>query len=333
MSIDSCEPVAPVRGRIAEDVGLSFDDVLLRPRLGVLEHRADADTSTFLFASQKIATPIIGAPMSSIMNQHIAARLVKAGAAAVIHRFQTKEEQYRQWHLAGRHDAVLCAVGHEPSRYEYLVEQGVKRFYLDVAHGHQKQSCRTLRLLKSLAPGLRVMAGSVATGDGALYLTDSGADAITVGIGPGSACTTRAVTGYGVPLLTSLLEVAEAVEWAAVAVVCNGGVRTSGDIVKALAAGADTVMTGRLLAGVKGAPGEGRYWGEASKRANGHRQPEGVELEIEQTDDTAADVVERLTWGIKSGISYSGGTDIQTLRRGAVFQRVAPGVATESGVR
>ena len=177
-----------------------------------------------------------------------------------------------------------------------------------------------------------MMVGNVATKQAARDLILSNkVDAIKVGIGPGAVCSTRERTGFGVPQLSAIIEVAEEAE-GKVTIVADGGIRNSGDIVKALAAGADSVMIGRLFAGASESPMPGMYWGMASRRVNGHNAPEGIEGTVPLTGPVSVTIKE-LTWGIKSGISYGGGSDIETLRRNAKFRIVTPSSLAESRTR
>jgi IMP dehydrogenase len=180
-----------------------------------------------------------------------------------------------------------------------------------------------------------LIVGNVATGEAALDLTFAGVDGIKVGIGPGAACTTREVTGFGIPQLTAILDVSLTLRNnfnVLPTVIADGGIKNSGDIVKALAAGADTVMLGRLLAGSTESPLPGFYWGMASKKVNGHHAPEGIEGTVPITGPVKTTLKE-LAWGIRSGISYGGATNLRELREGAEFMRVSPMSAVESGTR
>jgi IMP dehydrogenase/GMP reductase len=186
---------------------------------------------------------------------------------------------------------------------------------------------------KNVSDSLLIV-GNVATAEAANELATKvgGIAAIKVGIGPGAACTTREVTGFGVPQLTAIMDVADALRGTGIKIIADGGIKSSGDIVKALAAGADTVMLGRLLAGADESPHPGLYWGMASYRVNGHHAPEGVEGVVERTGPVGR-TIKQLAWGIKSGVSYGGGTDLDGLRRNAEFVRVTPLSMGESGTR
>lgn len=327
------------------DYALTFDDVLLRPRLGVLNTRKDADLSTYLAPRLKMHIPIVSAPMSSVTEAYMAGMMCKAGGFGFIHRFMPVEYQvneYRQVKDGDRYDAG-CALGINEGydRFNALFEAGCRVFCIDVAHAHHSN---VEGFIKSIPhrENITLIVGNVATQEGACFLADLGVDAIKVGIGSGAACSTRAVTGFGVPQLSAIMECSVAAKEHGVTLIADGGIRTSGDIVKALAAGADSVMLGRLLAGTDEAPYPGEYYGMASERgrdeasgANGHTADgaiEGVVGTVEQVGPVAS-VLKQLTDGIRSGISYAGATNLEELRANAQFIKVSPLSLTESGVR
>jgi IMP dehydrogenase len=328
---------------IRKEIGLSYDDVLLVPKKGVLKKRGEADLSAFLFKDDEIAIPIISAPMSSVTESGMAIAMRRAGGLGIIHRFMDIDEQVAEFKLAAGWSRASeglmvnlwrtgVAIGiNEIERFHRLWEAGAKVFCLDVAHAHHEVVGDKMEELKKYDPECMLIVGNVATGEGAEFLVECGADAVKVGIGPGAACTTREVTGFGMPQLTAVMEVYDAIG-GEVPIIADGGIKNSGDIVKALAAGADTVMLGRLLAGADEAPHPGEYFGMASKRVNGHNAPEGVEGIVERTGPVE-DTIKKLTWGIRSGISYAGATNLEELRENAEFIQVSHSVHLESGVR
>jgi len=325
--------------------GLSYDDVLLVPQEGVLKHRADADLFSRAAKNVEIGIPIISANMPSVTEGRMARGMLRVGGQAVIHRFQTIEARIEQWIAARTPEdgAPFVSIGLKDGFREFqrLYEAGVWYFCLDVAHGHHEQVVQLVKDLKDSRPDATLMVGNVATAQGTAALLMAGADAIKVGIGPGAACRTREVTGFGVPQLTAIMNVREQIDYwnrntvedrYDIPIIADGGIKNSGDIVKALAAGADAVMLGSLLAGADEAPKPGEYFGNASSRVNGHRAPEGVEGTV-PTTGPVENILKELTWGIRSGISYAGATNIQELQENAQWIRVAPGVAQESAVR
>lgn len=227
---------------------------------------------------------------------------------------------------------------------------------VDIAHGHSDSAIEMVRALKQQFPQVDVVGGNVATADGVRDLVDAGADAVKVGVGAGSICITRIVTGFGVPQLTAVAECAEASQALGVPAIADGGIRTAGDITKAIAAGASTVMLGSLLAGTDESPGasvvrNGRRYrvvrGMASLTANIERQeveqhrevdpedwervvPEGVEAMV-PVRGPVKDVVYQLVGGLRSGLSYAGASSIPELWQNAEFVRVTAAGRSESG--
>ncbi len=237
-----------------------------------------------------------------------------------------------------------------PERVEALLEAEADVLVVDTAHGHSQNVIETVRWIKSRAD-IEVIAGNVATADGARALIDAGADAIKVGIGPGSICTTRIVTGVGVPQMTAIMNVVPIAEAAGVPVIADGGIRQSGDIAKAIAAGASTVMLGGLFAGLDESPGElvlhrGRrfkaYRGMGSEGAmaagsadrygqGGTRKfvPEGVEGRVPYRGPLS-EFVYQMVGGLRSAMGYCGASTIDEFRRVAQFVRVSAASVVES---
>ncbi len=241
--------------------------------------------------------------------------------------------------------AAIGVVGDYVERAQELWAAGVDVLVIDIAHGHSDGVLDAVKTLKALSRAGEVIAGNVASAQGARDLIDVGVDAVKVGVGPGSICTTRIVTGFGMPQLTAVLECAEEAARDDVPVIADGGVKTSGDIVKALAAGASTVMLGSMLAGTRESPGytvvrNGQRYkicrGMASISATiGRREreqpetstsddgfndvvPEGVEAVVPYRGDVA-DIVYQLVGGLRSGLSYGGARDIPELQENATF--------------
>jgi len=237
-------------------------------------------------------------------------------------------------------------------RVAALVEAKVDLLTIDTAHGHSRSVLNTVDRIKSLYPDLTLMAGNVATTDGTQALIDSGADVVKVGIGPGSICTTRVVSGVGVPQLSAILNAVEAAEKNNIPVIADGGIRYSGDLSKALAAGAHAVMLGSLLAGTDEAPGEmvtfqGRsfkvYRGMGSlgamKAGSSDRYfqentdseklvPEGIEGRVPYKGSLSA-TIHQLMGGLRSGMGYCGSKDLADFRKNAKFIRVSPASSSE----
>ncbi len=254
---------------------------------------------------------------------------------------------------------VVAAVGVRPSDLERAaacVSAGVDALVVDIAHGHSDSTIDMVRALKQRFPNVDVIGGNVATAEGVNDLAQAGADAVKVGVGGGSICITRIVTGFGVPQLSAVAECAEAGQELGVPIIADGGMRTSGDITKALAAGASSVMLGSLLAGTDESPGAsvvraGRRYkivrGMASLTANIDRQevelrqevdpedwervvPEGVEAMV-PARGPLKDILYQLVGGLRSGLSYAGATTIEELWRNAEFIRITSAGKQESG--
>ena len=255
-------------------------------------------------------------------------------------------------HLGRLRVAAAVGVTHDTmDRVAALVEAGVDAIVIDTAHGHTKGVVDQLKAVKAVYPELQIVVGNIATAEAAKYLAEAGADAVKVGIGPGSICTTRVIAGVGVPQLTAINEVAKALEGSGVPVIADGGIRYTGDIVKAIAAGADVVMLGSMFAGVEESPGEtiiyeGRkfksYRGmgslEAMQKGSKDRYfqdaeddikklvPEGISGRVPYRGKLI-EVMFQLIGGLRAGMGYCGAPTIDKLK-GARFVRI-----TSAGVR
>ncbi|GAA4267944.1 IMP dehydrogenase [Hyunsoonleella aestuarii] len=250
--------------------------------------------------------------------------------------------------------AAIGVTGDAVDRAEALVKAGVDAVVIDTAHGHTKGVVSVLKEVKSKFPDLDVIVGNIATGAAAKYLVEAGADAVKVGIGPGSICTTRVVAGVGFPQFSAVLEVAAAIKGTGVPVIADGGIRYTGDIPKAIAAGADTVMLGSLLAGTKESPGEtiiyeGRkfksYRGmgsvEAMKEGSKDRYfqdveddikklvPEGIVGRVPYKGDLY-ESIHQFIGGLRAGMGYCGAKDIATLKENGQFVKITASGINES---
>ena len=249
---------------------------------------------------------------------------------------------------------VCAAVGiasNTMQRVEALLAASADAIVIDTAHAHTKSVISILKNIKKNFPGTEVVVGNIGTGDAAKKLVQEGADAVKVGIGPGSICTTRVVAGVGVPQLSAIYNVANAIEGSGVPVIADGGIRYSGDIIKAIAAGADSIMTGSLFAGVEESPGEtiiysGRkfkaYRGmgslEAMQEGSKDRYFQDVEEDIKKLvpegiaarvpyKGNLSEVIYQMTGGLRAGMGYVGAKNIITLKRESKFVRI-----TNSGI-
>ena len=344
-------------------VGLTFDDVLLVPQRSRIRSRRDISVATRLTRSLPLDLPIVAANMDTVCETEMAVAMARLGGVGVIHRFlgvsvqadmvADVRSQIDGLDLPdGRSRPLVgAAVGtdHDATdRSKALVDAGVDVLVLDIAHGHADHALDTVAEIKDRVGSVGVIAGNVATRTGAEDLVAAGADAIKVGVGPGGVCTTRLVAGVGVPQLTAVADCAGLVDadGVSVPVIADGGIRTSGDIAKALAAGASTVMIGSLFAGTKESPGDveqsprglvKRVRGMASFEAIEaraaragedvdaeyfeQRAPEGVEGTVPYRGEVAK-VVAHLMAGVRSGMSYSDAATIPELWDKAQFIQV-----------
>ena len=329
---------------------LSFDDVLLRPLYSDIETRGDVDTSVKLGDNLTMRLPVFAAPMDTIMSSHMAYAIDDAGGVGILHRYCNIQEQVQMLRAAFRlgvslrEPIVFAAIGVTADymqRIEALQDAGVSGICVDVAHGHNINVMRAIEKIRDAFPRtLHIMAGNVATLDGFTCLAQAGADSIRVGIGGGSICSTRIQTGHGVPTLQSVIECSQSEHDAIL--IADGGIKNSGDIVKALAAGADAVMIGRLLAGTIEAPGQiihnppnpprkvyrGMASVEAQREWRGRSSSnEGVSRTVPSIGP-AKMVLQEIDRGIRSGLSYSGARNILELQAKAQFI-----IQTSAGMR
>ena len=251
--------------------------------------------------------------------------------------------------------AAATSVGDDGfERAERLIDAGVDLLVVDTAHGHSQRVLDAVARVKKLSNSVRIMAGNVATADGTQALIDAGADAVKVGIGPGSICTTRVVAGVGMPQLSAIMSAVETAQRAGVSIIADGGIKFSGDLAKALAAGASAAMIGSLLAGTDESPGEvylhqGRSFkayrgmGSVGAMARGSADryfqaevrdtlklvPEGIEGQVPYKGPVAG-VLHQLAGGLKAAMGYVGARDLADLRKRATFVRISPAGLRES---
>ena len=304
---------------------LSFEDVLIVPKFSEITSRQNISLSSDLSSDITCNLPIISSPMDTVTESSMAAAIHDLGGLGVIHRYNTVEEQLELLRAVGRSYNTAAAIGVSGDYLERaisLVNDGVKVLCVDIAHGHHALMRHALGVLKNtFGTRVHIMAGNVATLEAFNDLSDWGADSIRVGIGGGSICSTRIQTGHGMPTLQSVIDCSFSDR--GTKIIADGGIKTSGDIVKALAAGADFVMLGSLLSGTDESPGAKierngliykEYRGMASTRAQiGWRgnvsSREGVSALVPYKGGVA-NVVKNLDAGIRSGLSYSGCTSI-----------------------
>lgn len=316
--------------------GYSFDDVLVVPKYNRVESRKSVSFQTRVTKNYYLDIPFLVANMDTVCESQMAITIGRLGGLGVLHRFMTTENQAKEV-LAVKKEGLLTAaaigVKDFEERAEALNKAGVDILVLDVAHGHSKRVGKTLDYIKEKYPQIDVIVGNIATKDAAEYFINKGADALKVGIGPGSMCTTRIMAGAGVPQITAIMDVYEAAQ-GRVPICADGGIKISGDITKAIGAGADTVMLGSLFSGTDETPGkiiekDGKkfkeYRGMASYLAtvkkmelDGKKKEEVVHVEGEMTmveyKGSVIPIVTKLIGGLASGMTYVGADSIEKIK-------------------
>jgi len=316
---------------------VSFDDVLLVPQYSDIESRSEVNINSDLDDNITLHLPVISSPMDTITELTMAKEMSRAGGLGIIHRYNTIQEQATMVHeavldLVDHPAATIGVTGDYLKRAKALVTSGAEILCIDVAHGHHAMMKKALEELKAeFGHTVHIMAGNVGTLEGLNALAEWGADSVRCGIGGGSICSTRLVTGHGVPTLQNIIDCARSHH--DVKIIADGGIKKSGDIVKALAAGADFVMVGSMFAGTTETPGQvftsqsGKkykvYRGMASKDAQtGWRgkssTPEGISTTV-PFRGSVKHILRDITGGIKSGLSYTGARNLLELRTKAQF--------------
>lgn len=337
---------------------LTYDDVLLLPNYSEVTP-SKTDISTHLTKSIKLAVPIVASPMDTVCEARMALKMADLGGYGIIHRNFTIDGQISELQKVMKvTDIVGAAVGvgqDFEERVKALANAGVKEICIDSAHGHTKHVIDAVKDIKKKYPDISVIAGNVATYDGALALFKAGANAVKVGMGPGSICTTRVISGMGVPQLSAVIEGVRAAKETGGYIIADGGIKTSGDIVKALAAGADTVMLGSLLAGTDESPGQmiqinekmyksyrgmgsvaamkkgsaTRYGQSWKKGETKQLVPEGVEGLVPHRGPLAEHLYQ-LVGGLRAGMGYLGAKNLAELREKAQFIKISRTAFVES---
>ncbi len=350
--------------------GYTFDDVLLVPQKSeVLPNEAILKTK--ITEHFELNIPIISAAMDTLTEHKMAIKMACLGGLGIIHKNMTVEAQVQEVALVKNHPykhekhlhaitdtngklRVGAAIGVSNDvleRTAALLEAGADLLVIDSAHGHSEGILKTVKKLRKLYPDLPIVAGNIVTAQAALDLVEAGASAVKVGVGPGSICTTRIMAGVGVPQITALMNIYEVLEPLNIPIIADGGIKYSGDIVKAIAAGAHVVMLGSLLAGTDEAVGEtieinqkkyksyrgmgsiaamnkgskDRYFQTDSKKMT----PEGIEGLMPYKGKTE-DVIQQLVGGLRSGMGYCGVKTIDELIKKGEFVKISPAGLKES---
>ena len=250
---------------------LTFDDVLLLPQYSDV---LPVETDVSLSLTRRIKVPFLSSAMDTVTESKMAIAIAEAGGIGIIHRNLNIKKQTKEIIKVKKKKLFVgAAVGtneEDVDRAKSLIDNGCDLIVIDTAHGHSKKVLKTLSKLKKIDNSIPFCVGNIATGAAAKKLYNSGADIIKIGIGPGSICTTRMVAGIGVPQISAILEVKNALKNKKVKIISDGGIKFSGDIAKALAAGADAIMMGSIFAGTDESPGKKfRYKGKLYKQYRG----------------------------------------------------------------
>ena len=339
---------------------LTFDDVLLTPNYSNILP-SDVSTNTNLSGNINLQIPLLSSAMDTVTESKMAISIAKAGGLGIIHRnLDIKRQIIEINKVISKKLPVGAAVGAgsaEFKRAEALLKQNITMIVVDTAHGHTKKVAEIIKKIKKIkSKNTALCAGNIATPEAAKFLANLGVDVIKVGIGPGSICTTRMVAGIGMPQLSAILAVKKGLKNKNIKIIADGGIKFSGDIPKALAAGADAVMIGSLFAGTDEAPGKiikknGRFYksfrgmgsigamnkGSADRYFQTKQKdkskyvPEGVEGLVKYKGEVG-NIIFQLVGGLKSSMGYLGRKNIKDLRKKAKFVKITKAGFYESMV-
>jgi IMP dehydrogenase len=331
----------------------TFDDVALVPQFNNIPSRTEPQLNTWLSKNIKMDIPILASNMDTVIGDKLANILIEEGSIPIFHRFTTPEEQ-KKW-VTKYQNKTFISCGIQENKFDLtieLLEMGALGVCIDVAHGHSSRMFDFIGKIKKRLPNKEVIAGNVCTAMAYHDLVNAGADAVKVGIGPGAACSTRIVTGFGVPQFTAIADCAEVAKRLRVPLIADGGIKSSRDLVLALAAGASSVMLGKLFALTEESAAtkrktldsstglEAKYRGQASRDFQNEfygglkekTVAEGIDL-WGKVEGTAAQMLNNLLGGLRSGMTYGGARDIKELQRKAQFVTVTHSYALESNPR
>jgi IMP dehydrogenase len=329
---------------------ICFDDILMVPQYSEVMSRTAVDLKMPIGGYTWLDFPVIASPMDTVCEKDMAIAIAEAGGIGIIHRFMSAKNQIRMVEEVHNYSDLKLPVGAALSstfieeHVEKLISAGASMLLIDTANGHSKMAIdATIRLKNLVGNDVHVMSGNVATVEGYIALDIAGADSVRVGIGGGSMCTTRIVSGHGIPTLSSIINVREAKDKFNLnaGIVADGGIRNTGDMVKAFAAGADSVMLGSMLAGTDKSPGSLYFNGDkkfkafrgmASKEANKDKDiavAEGISTMIPYKG-SVKDIIKDIKGGLGSGCSYSGVDFLCNLYQESMYTRVSPLSVKES---
>jgi IMP dehydrogenase len=326
----------------------TFDDVALVPQFNNVPSRTEPVLETWLTKNRKIGMPLVCANMDTSISEALADILIELGSVPIFHRFTSFDIQKSWVKKYGENTFVSCGITKIDETRE-LLDLGASGVCIDVAHGHSDRMFHFIDEIKRTHPDKEVIAGNVCTPMAYHDLVNAGADAVKVGVGPGAACTTRMVTGFGVPQFSAIYECAKIAEKLRVPLIADGGIRSSRDLVLALAAGASTVMIGKLFAMTDesaapkrktGERMEAKFRGQASADFQNDfygglkdkTVAEGIDFWA-PVSGSARKLIETFLGGLRSGLTYGGARNIKELQRKAEFVRVMPSYIAESKPR
>ena len=338
---------------------LTFDDVLLVPKYSsVLPSETDLTIKLSKFI--KLTNPFLSSAMDTVTESGMAIAMGNSGGMGIIHRnLKIKTQSLEVKKVKRKKLLVGAAIGtnqEDLDRARVLKDSGVDLIVIDTAHGHSSKVLKVLSKIKKINNKTPICVGNIATGEAATRLYNSGADIIKVGIGPGSICTTRMVAGIGVPQISAIIEVKKALKNKKIKIISDGGIKFSGDIAKALAAGADAIMMGSIFAGTDESPGKkfmvkgkiykqyrgmGSIGAMSSGSANRYFQknykdkskfvPEGVEGRVEYKGRVSK-IIYQLQGGLRSSMGYIGAKDLNEIKKKAKFVKITKAGFYESMV-
>jgi len=338
---------------------LTFDDVLLLPRYSNILP-INTNISLSLTKGISLQVPFLSSAMDTVTESKMAIAMAKAGGIGVIHRNLKIKNQSKEIKKVKKKNLLVgAAIGtnqEDVERARSLCGEGADLLVIDTAHGHSAKVIKILNKLKKINNKIPVCVGNIATGEAAKRLYNSGADIIKVGIGPGSICTTRMVAGIGVPQISAIMEVKKALNKKKIKIISDGGIKFSGDIAKAISAGADAIMMGSIFAGTEESPGKkfkvnGKIYkqyrgmgsigamsaGSASRyfqknfKDKSKFVPEGVEGRVEYKG-TVSKIIYQLQGGLRSSMGYTGAKNLNELKNKAKFIKITKAGFYESMV-
>ncbi len=338
---------------------LTFDDVLLLPRYSSV---LPTKTSILVKLTNNITlkVPFLTSAMDTVTESKMSIAIAKEGGMGIVHRnLDIKNQSKEVKKVKDKKLLVGAAVGtnkEDLERVKSLISNGVDLIVIDTAHGHSEKVLKTLSKIKKIIKNIPVCVGNIATGEAAKKLYNSGADIIKVGIGPGSICTTRMVAGIGVPQISAIMDVKKALQKKKIKIISDGGIKFSGDIAKALAAGADAIMMGSIFAGTEESPGKkfktngkiykkyrgmGSIGAMSAGSANRYFQknfkdkskfvPEGVEGRVEYKGRVSK-IIYQLQGGLRSSMGYIGAKNLNEINKKAKFVKITKAGFYESMV-